>query len=389
MNIALIPVDLGSNGGTVAVVPSRALSWHQIQLPNGTLSSGLMQERNSPRLRSILESLLEDQLLDDPAKMHFALQPHATDGTAIWVAACDKEWLRDALKNLRRSHHRPSKLAPEWAPTPLSTKSKSFSSNNTKLWVTGNDDMAQITWVDESGVHTVPLSSNHLANAQLPDMDYPDAELMAEPAASHLAEQLFHRTARVISPENRLRRSAQYEWNLGQFEFAWRNPFFVRLAKRWSIFWSAPEWTTARYAMLVVLAVHILGLNALAWRSNKVLEQQRTAIRDVLVSTFPKVSVIVDPPVQMDRELSQLRQASGGLSPRDFESMLAAFGSSAETVLANGAATAIDFSPGELRISGLKSDSPLVDTLNADLRARGYTSKMDGNSLVISVQGAR
>lgn len=389
MNIALIPVDLGSNGGIVAVIPARALSWHQIQLPNGTLSSGWMQERNAPRLRSILESLLEDQLLDDPAKLHFALQPHAMDGTAIWVAACDKEWLQGALRTFRRNGHRPSKLAPEWAPTPLSTKSKTFPYPKPKIWVTGNDDMAHVTWIDEAGVNTLPLSSNHLTHAQLPDMDFPDAELMAEPAASHLAEQLFHRTARVISPENRLRHAAQFEWNLGQFEFAWRNPFFIRMAKRWSLFWRAPVWRASRYAILAVIAVHIVGLNALAWRSNNALEQQRLAIRDVLVSTFPKVSVIVDPPIQMERELNQLRQASGGLSAKDLESMLAALGSSAGSILNNSAPTAIDFSPGELRISGLKSDVPLDEALNAELRARGYSSKMDGNSLVISVQGAR
>ena len=389
MNIALIPVDLGTNGATVAVVPSRALSWHQIQLPAGTLSSGWMQERSSPRLRMILEGLLEDQLLDDPAKMHFALQPHATDGTAIWVAACDKEWLRGALRTLRRTKHRPAKLAPEWAPIPQSTKSKSYTSHHSKIWVTGNDDLAHVTWIDEAGVHTLPLSSNHFANAQLPALDFPEFELMAEPAASHLAEQLFHRTARVIPPENRLRHAAQSEWDLGQFEFAWRNPFFIRLAKRWSIFWNAAEWRPSRYALLAILVVHLIGLNAFAWKSQKQLEQQKMAIRDVLVSTFPKLSVIVDPPVQMDRELNQLRQASGGLSPRDLETMLAALGSTAETVLAQGAPTAIDFTPGELRISGLKSDTPLDAALNAELRARGYTSRLDGNSLIISAQGAK
>ena len=389
MNIALIPVELGGSGGTVAVVPARALSWHQIQLPAGTLSSGWMQERSSPRLRSILESLLEDQLLDDPAKMHFALQPNAKDGSPIWVAACDKEWLRGALRTLRRNKHRPNKIAPEWAPFPLAPNGDTHSPKNPKLWVTGNDDLAHVTWIDESGVHTLPLSSGHLTQPQLPDMDFPDAQLMAEPAASHLAEQLFLRTARVIAPENRLRHAAQHEWNLAQFEFVWRNPFFVRFAKRWSIFWSAPEWRPSRFALIAVLIVHIIGLNAFAWRSNKQLEQQRLAIRDVLVSTFPKLSVIVDPPVQMERELNLLRQASGGLSARDFESMLGALGSTAESVLAQGAPTAIDFTPGELRISGLKSDAPIPEALNTELRTRGYTSRMDGNSLVISTQGAR
>jgi general secretion pathway protein L len=389
MNIALIPIDLGSNGGTVAVIPSRALSWHQIQLPAGTLSSGWMQERSSPRLRAILEGLLEDQLLEDPAKMHFALQPNATDTAPIWVAACDKEWLRGALRTLRRNKHKPSKLAPEWAPVALTKDGKTSPSLPSKIWVTGNNDLAHVTWTDISGIHTLPLSANHLTHAQLPAIVFPDAELMAEPAASHLAEQLFHRTARVIPPENRLHRAAQTDWNLGQFEFAWRNPFFIRIAKRWGIFWAASEWRPARIALLIVLLVHILGINAFAWRSLKQLDQQRLAIRDLLVSTFPHVSVVVDPPLQMDRELNLLRQASGGLSPRDLESLLGALGSAGESVLTEGAPTSIDFNPGELRVNGLKSGSPLDTMLNSGLQPLGYVSRIDGNALVISVKGTR
>ena len=389
MNIALIPIDLGSNGGSVAIVPARALSWHQVQLPAGTLSSGWMQERSSPRLRAILEGLLEDQLLDDPAKMHFALQPNATDSDHIWVAACDKEWLRGALRTLRRNKHKPAKLAPEWVPATLSKEGTVQRSARSKIWVTGNDDQAHVTWSDNTGIHTLPLSANHLTHAQLPAIAFPEDELMAEPAASHLAEQLFHRTARVIAPENRLRHAAQTDWNLGQFEFAWRNPFFVRIAKRWSIFWSAAEWRPPRIALLLVLMVHILGINAFAWRSLKQLELQRLGIRDILVSTFPHVSVVVDPPLQMERELNLLRQASGSLSARDFESLLGALGSAGETFLSEGAPTSIDFNPGELRVNGLKTSTPPDAALNPALRQLGYTSRMDGNAFVISVQGAR
>jgi general secretion pathway protein L len=297
--------------------------------------------------------------------------------------------MRGALRTLRRSKHKPSKLAPEWSPDQLQTKGKPQAPGNAKIWVTGNDDSAHLTWFDDAGVHNLPLTTNHLTNAQLPAIAFPDAELMAEPAASHLAEQLFHRPARVITPEKRLRHAAQSEWNLGQFEFAWRNPFFIRIAKRWSIFWSAPEWRASRLALLIVVIVHILGINAFAWRSMKQLEQQRLSIRDILVSTFPQVSVVVDPPVQMERELNVLRQASGSLSARDLETLLAALGTSAESTLSEGAPTSIDFTPGELRVTGLKSGTPSDAALNSGLQQLGYTSRIDGNAIVISVQGPR
>jgi general secretion pathway protein L len=386
INTALTPIELDKNAAPVAIVPARALSWHQVQLPNGTLSSGWMQERSAPRLRKILEGLLEDQLLDDPAKLHFSLQPGATDGKAIWVAACDKEWLQNALKTLRKNRHRPAKLAPEWSPYALG-EDPSDQKKRPKIWVTGNTEAAYLTWIDEGGVHTLPVDAAHTHHTQLPAFALPDYELMAEPAVSHLAEQIFQQPARVIAPERRLRHAAQGDWNLAQFEFAWRNPFFIRLAKRWGIFWESSEWRPARWAILAVLLVHLIGLNALAWRYQQQLKQQQSAIRDVLVSTFPKLSVIVDPPIQMERELSQLRQVSGSLSPRDLEALLSAYGSAGQGVIAQGAPTSIEFTPGELRIGGMPVTEPLDGLINSELRARGFVSRMDGNTLIVTPQG--
>ena len=53
---------------TVAVVPAEALSWHRVELPKG-VGAG------SPRLRPVLQSLLEDRLLDDPQDLHLACEP--------------------------------------------------------------------------------------------------------------------------------------------------------------------------------------------------------------------------------------------------------------------------------------------------------------------------
>src|SRR5437868_10444981 len=50
---ALLPRPAGAGAEVVAVVPVGALSWHQVHLPKGT-SGG------SPRLRAVLEGLLEE-----------------------------------------------------------------------------------------------------------------------------------------------------------------------------------------------------------------------------------------------------------------------------------------------------------------------------------------
>ena len=54
----------------------------------------------STRLRAALEGLLEDRLLDDVSELHFALEPGGKSGQAVWVAVCQKTWLRSWLQIL-------------------------------------------------------------------------------------------------------------------------------------------------------------------------------------------------------------------------------------------------------------------------------------------------
>lgn len=71
----------GSGDEVVAVAPARALSWHQVELPQGVSTS-------STRLRAVLEGLLEERLLDDAENLHFALEPTIDPGLPFWVAVC-------------------------------------------------------------------------------------------------------------------------------------------------------------------------------------------------------------------------------------------------------------------------------------------------------------
>src|SRR6218665_1893770 len=59
---ALLPEPARPGPEVVAVVPVRALSWQRLLLPPG-LPLGAGQQ--TPRLRSALEGLLEDRVLDD------------------------------------------------------------------------------------------------------------------------------------------------------------------------------------------------------------------------------------------------------------------------------------------------------------------------------------
>src|SRR5690606_9974380 len=74
---ALLPSVGRAASELVALVPVQALSWHRAQLPPGV-------PLGSPRMRAVLEGLLEDQLLDDLGNLHFALAPGAAAGSSSW-----------------------------------------------------------------------------------------------------------------------------------------------------------------------------------------------------------------------------------------------------------------------------------------------------------------
>ena len=80
---SLLPAPAGAGAEVVAVVPVERLSWHRVDLPKGS-STG------SPRLRAVLEGLLEDRLLDEPETLHFALQPQPRADARVLVA-CDQD----------------------------------------------------------------------------------------------------------------------------------------------------------------------------------------------------------------------------------------------------------------------------------------------------------
>ena len=78
----LLP-DTGRSPDVVAVVPAQALSWLEVHIPAGKTLRG-------EALRTVLVGLLEDRVLDDPAALHFALQPLWQTGRRNAVAVCNK-----------------------------------------------------------------------------------------------------------------------------------------------------------------------------------------------------------------------------------------------------------------------------------------------------------
>ena len=87
-----LPADAG---GYVGVVPWQRLSWHNVTLPPNVGS----------RWPQVLESLLEEDLLQPPQQVHLVCGPGSAlalrQGGHVVVCACDKPWLRSVLEPLQ------------------------------------------------------------------------------------------------------------------------------------------------------------------------------------------------------------------------------------------------------------------------------------------------
>lgn len=361
---ALLPAVRGAGAEVVAVVPVQALAWHQVELPRGAPAG-------SPRLRAALEGLLEEKLLDEPERLHFALQPDARPGEPAWVAVCDLAWLRAALQALEAAQRPVDRIVPEFAPEALAS-----------LHVLGEAAHPLAVSSGPHGVLAVPLMPSTVS--LLPAVE-DDAGALAEPAVAAAAEQLLGRRLGLQQAPQRWLRAARTGWDLAQFGLAGggRARAWRRLGVAANDVLRAPQWRPARWAAAALVVVQLAGLNAWAWKERASLAAKRQAVEQTLTRNFPHVRVVVDAPVQMEREVAALRQATGASSGRDFEAMLGAL---ATTAPPGRTASGLEYTAGELRARGLGLSADETRELAGRLRPLGYAAVQQGDALTVTLQ---
>ncbi|MBT9508330.1 type II secretion system protein GspL [Rhodoferax sp.] len=366
--LALLPQLERAGGVVVALVPIRQLSWHQVQLPVGALSRSFLQEGGEPRLRAVLEGLLEDRLLDETAQLHFAMEPAASADGPVWVAVCDRAWLRGALHVLEQSGRPVSRIVPEFTPQALADE----------FHVIGEPGDASVVCASRGSVVAWPLSVVSVGLLNPPDT----AAVVAEPVMAALAEQLFKRPVTLQQSAQRCVQALQSSWDLAQFDLV--NSGRARTWKRLSAgmlgFARSSRWRPARVALLSLLVVNLVGLNAWAWKEQSRINAKRAAINEVLTSTFPSVRVVVDAPIQMAREVALVQRGTGAPSRHDLDVMLDAFGSIAPE---NSAVNAVEFVAGELRLKGIQLAPEYVTQASFKLQPLGYRLTVEKESLLL------
>lgn len=390
-------LPLATGAERVAVAPARALSWHRITLPEGISAS-------SSRLRAVLDGLLEDQLLDETGRMHFALPPTLLTGEPQWVVACDRRWLAMAYQRLQAAGRQVSRVVPEWGPP----------GHSLRLHVSGEADDPQLLVCGESGVSQMPLAGVSLATLtalggdghEMPQVSQdvpqgvapgegasdpaagpgafaalPALSVSAEPALVDLTSHALGCPVLPLTREERWLRAMTSPWDVA------KRLQMRKRANRAQLEWlRAPRWRAARWAAVAVLGLNLVGLNALAW----VDRQQQTAKQDWMAQTlrrnFPQVPAVVDAPAQMARQVQLLAEASAQPQPGDLDVML---GVLAQSLPPGQSLQGVEFNNGQLRLRGLTLPAGQVASLTSQLQSRGYALSADATGALMRPVPAR
>ncbi len=387
---------------TVLMIAARDLLLLQVALP----------PVKGPRLMQALPNVVEDLLIQDVQTCHLALDAAvAADGRHI-VAAIDRNWFRFVVNTFKEAGHPrikavpivrclPRPAAPDLtapvadllaagdavepsaipAPAPLiAAILGSVMPTAPSLWAgTVLAGPTHLELAIARGVHSelgegMALRSDTVASTlaalagdaplelyQLSGMPGSEIEATQAPAVAGLQ-------IKPLSFETLARAALACEFDLCQFEFALQ-PWRVSRStlKRWRV----PAWLAGATVAVALVAANLDWL-MLSRQHSAMLEQQV----ELLMNTFPKTSVVLDPPVQMTRELDHLRTAAGELAPDDFLSLSNSLARSLAP-LPPSAIAQISYKERSLQVT-FTPTAEVDDDFAARLRRNGLSSRQDG-----------
>lgn len=368
--VALLPTD----AEIVLVVPVPAMSWHRVNLPKVP----------AKRVRAVLEGLLEEQVLQEVAELHLALEPGARPGQTVWVCACDRTWLKAILERMEAAGRPVSRIVPAiWPASAGSTGivHHAFHAFGAPWLASSTPEGVSLLPLDSlSGIQS--LTGLATTTAEPPAVqDGPDTTWLADPSVIGLAEERLAQRFAPLPAAEHLLRCAASPWNLAQFDLSLSSG--ARMGQRWRQHWrslvNAPQWRPTRWGLAALVLACLGGLNTAAWMERRALESKAAAIEQTLRASFSQVQVVLDAPVQMQQELRRLRSASGALGPHDLEALLGAVGRSLPPEAAPP--TRLSYDGRALVLAGWNGSAQALETVRDSLVSQGLDVRVDGEQL--------
>ena len=321
----------------VAVPADSDVSWHRVVVPKAP----------SAKLRAALAGLLEEGLLADLASVHLALAPGAKALDDTWVATLDKPWLQTCLRGLESGGRTVDRVAPVLTPTEGLTGH--FACRPGAVPESSTEMTAELTLTlsDAQGVVCVPLAGT-VARQMVQAVATQPVRWTATPAAATAAERWLGGAVQVESEAERSLRAVRSAWNVLQFDLtpSRKGARMGRLA--WQALTSAP-WRPMRWGLMTLILVQWVALNVWAWTQQRAVDELKRAQITLAQATHPQLRVVIDAPLQMQRETDALRSAAGVPGVNDLEALLGAAATAWPE--GQGPAQSLRYDPGQLTLA--------------------------------------
>lgn len=291
------------------------------------------------RWQAALPFVAEEHTLPDPEENHVVPGP-AQAGGQIMLAVMDKPWLRRIVDACRSANLPLRRMIPETFLPALAPKTWTLVWDGSSGFV--RTDSASGMALDNGDAHTTPLALRlNSAHASLPEkievrfpQHIPEAQRSLPqwgdlPVTLSLGQAWDWRGAAI--PDDAL--------NLLWGDFAPR----ARISEWW------PKLRPAALILLAALGVETIGAN-IEWAM--LVNEKRTLTQDMARSfhiAFGGASTLVNAPLQMQRNLADLRHTTGLPDDGDFLQLLDA-ASPTLTTLPIDSVRALHYGPGRLDV---------------------------------------
>lgn len=324
------PAEIPGADEVEAVVPAARVLFARLKLP-----------RVSPAtIRELLPYAVEDRLLADPSHIHAVAGHKDAQGDTI-VAVVDREWLRAMLDALARAGLRAVRAWPEGCLLAGGHGDWNLVWSERHGMLVDDDGVSATFDHDASGA--LPLALRLALDEAVARGDRPTQVRVHTGGDARVPEDLERwstETGVAFAPGTQWLTLARGEpsercVNLLQGEFAPRASHRMRL----------PRAAVALAASIAVLQLAFLAADAWRLRAERsTLEARREAI---FRAAFPEARVVVDPELQMKRNLAELKGTRGMAIDDDFLGRLTRAAREGR-----GPAQSIEYANGQLAVVG-------------------------------------
>jgi general secretion pathway protein L len=343
------------------VVPASRVLFTRISLPVASAA----------KIRKLLPFAVEDKLLSNPETIHAVAGVRQLNGETP-VAVVDKGWVNELMARLLQAKIQPHSLVPETTLPPLPERGWCMVWDGARGFVrTGAMEGMSF---DGGDAATPPLELS-LALDEARAKNAAPEKIMLLSSDSSIQPDFVSWKQQLGVPvelggiwDNAHAHPQASQFNFLQGDYAPSHKMDDALAR------AKPIWVIAG----LIAALHI-GATGIDWA---LLKNQQSMLKNQMTERFKKVfpdaKVIVDAPLQMSRNLADLRRASGVADASDFLPLLGVF-TNAAGASPNVRTSGLQYDKGRLQADVSVPNNEALEALRKRLQDAKLTAKLESS----------